>query len=79
MLDTTIISPENYEWNFNFSSFIVLLGIIIVWIPIQTSAENTFLEAYLMQGIGYNSGTRWLPLIVYHQCIWFNALCKSRS
>ena len=40
MLDTTIISPENYEWNFNFNSFIVLLGIVIVWIPIQTSAEE---------------------------------------
>ena len=63
MLDTTIISPENYEWNFNFNSFIVLLGIVIVWIPIQTSAEEYLFRGYLMQGVGVISGTRWLPLI----------------
>tara|TARA_B100000900_G_scaffold80065_1_gene64464 strand:- start:2964 stop:3677 length:714 start_codon:yes stop_codon:yes gene_type:complete len=63
MLDTTIISPENYEWNFNFNSFIILLGIVIIWIPIQTSAEEYLFRGYLMQGVGVISGTRWLPLI----------------
>ena len=41
----------------------MLLAIVIVWIPIQTSAEEYLFRGYLMQGVGVISGTRWLPLI----------------
>ena len=63
LIDTTFISPENYQWNFNYNSFIILLAIVIVFIPIQTSAEEYLFRGYLMQGIGVVSGNRWLPLL----------------
>jgi len=63
LIDTTFISPENYQWNFNFNSFIILFAIVIVFIPIQTSAEEYLFRGYLMQGIGVISGNRWLPLL----------------
>ena len=63
LIDTTFISPENYQWNFNFNSFIILFAIVIVFIPIQTSAEEYLFRGYLMQGIGVMSGNRWLPLL----------------
>ena len=63
LIDTTFISPENYQWNFNFNSFIILFAIVIVFIPIQTSAEEYLFRGYLMQGIGIISGNRWLPLL----------------
>ena len=63
LIDTTFISPENYQWNFNYNSFIILLAIVIVFIPIQTSAEEYLFRGYLMQGIGVISGNRWLPLL----------------
>ena len=63
LIDTTFISPENYQWNFNYNSFIILFAIVIVFIPIQTSAEEYLFRGYLMQGIGVISGNRWLPLL----------------
>ena len=63
LIDTTFISPENYQWNFNYNSFIILFAIVIVFIPIQTSAEEYLFRGYLMQGIGVVSGNRWLPLL----------------
>ena len=40
-----------------------MLAIVIVFIPIQTSAEEYLFRGYLMQGIGVVSGNRWLPLL----------------
>jgi hypothetical protein len=58
------LSPENYEWNFNLQTFLILLIISVVLIPLQTSFEEYFFRGYLMQGIGLGSKTRWLPLVI---------------
>jgi membrane protease YdiL (CAAX protease family) len=57
-------SPEDYEFNFNMSSFLGLFAVAIVFIPIQTSLEEYIFRGYLMQGLGANFKSRWIPLIL---------------
>tara|TARA_B100000524_G_scaffold11768_1_gene6823 strand:+ start:17 stop:733 length:717 start_codon:yes stop_codon:yes gene_type:complete len=63
-LDYNFFTPENYEWNLNLVPFLILCAIVILLLPIQTSAEEYLFRGYLMQGIGVISGNRWLPLIL---------------
>ncbi|NVK51663.1 MAG: CPBP family intramembrane metalloprotease [Flavobacteriaceae bacterium] len=58
------MTPENYQWNFQLDSFLVLVVISIVLIPIQTSFEEYFFRGYLMQGLGVAFKNRWIPLLV---------------
>lgn len=57
-------SPEDYEYNFQWQPFLVLLLIGSLLIPIQTSFEEYFMRGYLMQGIGIVTGKRWWPLLL---------------
>jgi hypothetical protein len=57
-------NPQNYEWNFELSKFIWLFVIAVLMVPIQTSFEEYLFRGYLMQGIGFMSKNRWLPLIL---------------
>ena len=59
-----VVSPENYEWNFEFMPFVTLAAIAIVLIPIQTSFEEYFFRGYLMQGLGIAIGNKWIPLFL---------------
>ena len=63
-LDYNFFTPENYEWNLNLGPFLILCAIVVLLLPIQTSAEEYLFRGYLMQGIGVISGNRWLPLIL---------------
>tara|TARA_S200000501_G_scaffold206552_1_gene194205 strand:- start:1798 stop:2733 length:936 start_codon:yes stop_codon:yes gene_type:complete len=63
-LDYNFFSPDNYEWNFKPVPFFILLLIVILFLPIQTSAEEYLFRGYLMQGVGIISGNRWLPLVL---------------
>lgn len=57
-------NPEDYQWNFKLMPFLILVGIAIVFIPLQTSFEEYFFRGYLMQGIGALAGNRWVPLFI---------------
>lgn len=57
------MSPEDYEWNFNFDKFLMLAIIGVLLIPLQTSFEEYFFRGYLMQGLGVFTKNRWFPLI----------------
>lgn len=46
------LSPEDYSWNFKFNTFLPLLALCILVLPLQTSFEELFFRGYLMQGIG---------------------------
>ncbi len=46
------ISPEHYVYNFKPESFVILVLIAVVFMPLQTSFEELLFRAYLMQGIG---------------------------
>jgi len=57
-------NPQDYQYNFQLVPFLILAAIAVIFIPVQTSAEEYFFRAYLMQGIGVLGGNRWLPLII---------------
>lgn len=57
-------NPDNYQWNFDVQSFIILAVIGILLVPIQTSCEEYLFRGYLMQGIGVLVKNKWFPLII---------------
>lgn len=63
-LADVFLTPENYEYQFKLIPFLVLLGLSILLLPIQTSFEEYFTRGYLMQGIGVAVKNRWLPLVI---------------
>ena len=59
---TFLLNPENFQLNFQLQPFLILLLIVVIFIPIQTSFEEYLFRGYLMQGIGLMAKNRWLPL-----------------
>lgn len=59
-----LLSPEDYVFRWKPESFIPLLFISIVFLPVQTSFEELFFRGYLMQGIVFFSKNKWLPLLL---------------
>lgn len=57
------LNPDNYEVQFNLKPFLVLLFIVIIFIPLQTSFEEYLFRGYLMQGIGVLVKNKWFPLL----------------
>ena len=57
------LAPENYIINFNLQPFLILAAIVIILIPIQTSAEEYLFRGYMMQSLGSIVRNRWFPLI----------------
>ena len=55
--------PENYEINFNLKPFLILALIVVILLPIQTSAEEYLFRGYIMQNVGLITKNRWFPLI----------------
>jgi len=64
ILSDYFISPENYELNFKFKPFIILVCIAVIMIPLQTSFEEYLFRGYLMQGFAGLFGNRWAPLFM---------------
>ncbi|MGO3237551.1 MAG: lysostaphin resistance A-like protein [Psychroflexus halocasei] len=56
-------NPADYKLNFELIPFLGLLGLAVVLIPLQTSFEEYFFRAYLMQGIGGFFKSRLIALI----------------
>lgn len=58
------LAPEDYVINFNLMPFLILCGIAIIFVPLQTSFEEYLFRGYLMQGIGVVVKNKWVPLLV---------------
>ncbi len=58
-----LINPTDYEWNFNFSKFLVLFLISITMIPVQSILEELIFRGYLMQGFSVFFKSRVLSLL----------------
>ena len=58
------IEPENYIFQFQPMKFLILLVIVVLLMPIQTSFEEIFIRGYIMQGVSLLSKHRWVPLLV---------------
>jgi membrane protease YdiL (CAAX protease family) len=57
------LSPESYVLNFNLIPFLILSLIVLLLIPIQTSAEEYVFRGYIIQNLGIITRNRWFPLI----------------
>lgn len=64
ILGDYVISPEDYQCNFNPQAFAILLVIGLALIPIQTSLEEYIFRGYLMQGFGTLFRNCWAPLVM---------------
>lgn len=60
----TILTPENYEWNFKLVPFLILTAIALILVPFQTSMEELLFRGYLMQGLGVLFRSPWMPLLL---------------
>lgn len=58
------LSPENFVINFDPIKFFPFLLLALLLIPLQTSFEEYFFRAYLMQGIGVVTKSRLIPLLI---------------
>ncbi len=58
------LSPDNYEYNFQFKRFLILALIGIIMVPIQTTFEELLFRGYLMQGFGSVFKSRAVALIL---------------
>ena len=56
-------NPIDYEWNFDFSKFLILFFISTAMIPIQSVVEELIFRGYLMQGFSFFFKNRLLPLL----------------
>jgi len=58
------ISPEDLELKFDPLNFSILLIVAIIFIPIQTAAEEVIFRGYLMQGLSQMFKNGIAPLII---------------
>jgi membrane protease YdiL (CAAX protease family) len=59
-----LISPQDMEIRFDAGPFFILLIVAVLFIPIQTAAEELIFRGYLMQGFGLAFKNGIMPLIV---------------
>ena len=59
-----LLEPENFEFRFNLSSFIPLVVISILLIPLQSGTEEFFFRGYLAQGVGAWTKNRGLVVLI---------------
>ena len=59
-----LVSPQDMEIHFDFSKFIVLLVVAIIFVPIQTATEEIIFRGYLMQGLGLAFKSGIVSLII---------------
>lgn len=59
-----VMNPDVYVWTFNAKSFIPLVFISLLILPIQTSFEELFFRGYLMQGLYNLIKNKWAVMIL---------------
>lgn len=58
------INPDVYEFSFNAKSFIPLVLISALILPVQTSFEELFFRGYLMQGLYNVISNKWVVMVL---------------
>ncbi len=64
MVITYLANPEGLILQFDFSKFIVLFLLCLVFMPIQTLVEEVFFRGYLLQGLSQVFKNGIVPLII---------------
>ncbi len=55
-----IVSPEQFQTNFDWQSFLPYAVIAVLLLPIQTTAEEVFFRGWLIQGLSQRFSNIWL-------------------
>lgn len=58
-----LLHPNDFHFQFNWASFLILFVLSMVLIPIQTSFEEYFFRGYLMQFVAFLSKNRGVALM----------------
>lgn len=61
---SALLHPETYYLNFKPMSWVFLLIICILLLPIQTSLEELVLRGYMMPGLSLLTKNKWVPWVV---------------
>ncbi|MGB1448497.1 MAG: lysostaphin resistance A-like protein [Flavobacteriaceae bacterium] len=59
-----LLSPDDYQWNFNLQPFLLMLVISVALIPFQSALEEWIFRGYLMQGFATLTKSRFLTLVL---------------
>lgn len=59
-----LMHPETYYLNFKPMSWVFLLVICILLLPIQTSLEELVIRGYMMPALSLLTGNKWIPWVV---------------
>ena len=58
------VSPETYIFQFNWKTWLPLVAIALLIMPMQTSFEEILFRGYLMQGLGLATNSRLIALVI---------------
>ncbi len=61
---TYFTTTDSYQLNFEPIPFLILFGIAVVFIPLQTSFEEYLFRGHIMQGLGLATKNKWIPLFI---------------
>jgi membrane protease YdiL (CAAX protease family) len=59
-----LVDPDNYTFRWSGGSFVALVIISLVMLPVQTSFEELFFRGYIMQGVAFHTKNAIISLIV---------------
>ena len=59
-----LLSPEDYQWNFELQPFLTMFIIASLLIPFQSALEEWIFRGYLMQGFATMTRSRLLSLLL---------------
>lgn len=59
-LAEALLYPSRYIWTLDLRHFIPFVLVALILIPIQTSAEELFFRAYILQGVGLRLRNIWI-------------------
>lgn len=63
-LSALAVYPQSYRWSFVPARFFPLLLAGLVFVPLQSTAEELFFRGYLLQGLGSKLGGPWSALVL---------------
>ena len=58
------LNPEAFQWQFDPQKFLILLGVSLIFITIQSATEELLFRGYFTQGIGLLFNSRLLALLL---------------
>lgn len=59
-----LLGYNEYTLQFNLKSFLPLLAISLLILPVQTSFEELFLRGYYLQGLSLAFKNKWMPILI---------------